>query len=73
MEPRTGLKDHQIAQLINAVRDELRKHPSFVVYGPLRAVIATAVTDYLLAHNLMLDHPGKPSMRDGRFTREQPK
>lgn len=54
-----GLKDHQIAQLVNAVRDHLQDH-SIVLknYGPLRCLIATAVMNYLLKEGLALDHFG---------------
>lgn len=49
-----GLKDHQIAQLTNAVRDELKSRIPGLPEC-LRTLISGAMLDYLEANNLRID------------------
>lgn len=49
------MKNHQVAQLINAIRDRLYQIDRFKGYQPLREVIAHVVLDYLLEQGLLLD------------------
>ena len=53
----TGLKDHQIAQLVNAIRDNPGGLPMFKGYRSLRQLIAQAIIKYLEGNNLRLDKP----------------
>jgi hypothetical protein len=54
-EPRRGLKDDEIAKVINAVRDALEPH--LPRYGALRVVIRDAVMGSLIEQGLRI--PGK--------------
>ncbi len=53
-----GLKDHQIAALVNAVAEELRP---LVPHECLRQVISQAATAHLEQNGLRLDGPVKES------------
>jgi hypothetical protein len=60
MQP--GLKDHQIAQLVNAVRDEVKV---LVPHQCLRQVIADAVVRYLEEAGLRIDSPNRQKGEQG--------
>lgn len=47
------LKDHQIAELVNAIRSDLtQKFPELNRYGPLRETIANTVLKWVEKHEL---------------------
>lgn len=48
-----GLKDHEIAALVNAIRDRLEAHSPQP--GCLRVLISTAVVAWLTEHGLKID------------------
>ena len=50
------MKDHQIAALVNRIRDALcAASPIFKLYGPLRGVISSAVVEYLSKEGLKVN------------------
>jgi hypothetical protein len=49
-----GLKDHEVARLVNAVHDEL---DSIIKLGSLRVRISNAVNRSLLSMDLLIDRP----------------
>lgn len=51
--PQRGLKDHEIAQLVNAIRDRLEAHSPQP--DCLRALISTTVVAWLADHGLKID------------------
>lgn len=57
MDEKRGLKDHEIQELINDVRDELKV---YINLQCLRELIAKPVLKYLETKDLRIDMPKKP-------------
>lgn len=51
--PNRGLKDHEIAQLTNAIRDRLESHSP--QSESLRILISTTIVTWLTEHGLKID------------------
>jgi hypothetical protein len=60
---REGLKEHQIAGLVNRINKEL--HLRMRLPDSLRCVISSAVMDYLKENGLMHGEPGRNPHTDG--------
>lgn len=58
----SGLKDHQIAALVNEITARIKEKEGspFGRYQPLREIISHATLDYLERENLRIDGPKNP-------------
>jgi hypothetical protein len=52
-----GLKDHQISELTNAIRDRLRP---LIPHQCLREMISSSMVEYLESKDLRIDKKEKP-------------
>ena len=55
MENKMGLKDHEIAELVNNITNAVRP---ICDYGCLREIVSRTVNNYLRTKNLKIDKEG---------------